>query len=307
MFSRKVIMEVRLLYWFLCGACATLLSPAWASKQLVSPNGNQNEKSFQVKANNRLSQGEPNRNPLIKRQPWSAPKSDPFSRIVTPPAVVAPVENIVAAPLPLSFPYIYVGKLLADEKHAVFLSRNDQIFSVVEGDTLESNYRIERINSDSLEVTYLPEQTIITVPFDSLIEKPTSPTKLSQADVPQSRGTPQPQTEARNKNAPSVVHNTPIKDEHSQTPYPIPPSQTEVLKIMGATPPSQEDTLKMMGSTPPSQEDVLKMMGATPPSPEEERQMRSVLSGSGRTDIPSSSTASAVPAIPQSATPVGAQ
>lgn len=291
-------MDARPVYWILCGAGATLLTSAWGSKQVILLP--QNVATTIAQANLGLPQGVTNNSLLMKHQPWMEPKSDPFSK-ATPieQNVVAPAADKVTTPQPPSFPYVFIGRLLAEEKDAVFLSRNNQIYSVAAGDTLEGIYRIERVGSDTLEITYLPERKKTTYPFDLLAAKPAaqSATVLSQAEVPSA---PPVQAQALPEGMAGGIpgkSNGQMTEDMKQTLASPPPPQGEGLNMVGTIPspalpagmagdvpsesngqvtddlrqmlapppPPEGDVLKMMGATPPPQGDALKMMGITPP------------------------------------------
>lgn len=270
-------MDARPVYWIMCGAGATLLTSAWGNKQIMLPPQNQdaNVATTIAQANLGLPQGVTNNSLLMKRQSWVEPKSDPFSKAAPiEQIVVAPVADKVATPQPPSFPYVFIGRLLAEEKDAVFLSRNNQIYSVAAGDTLEGVYRIECVGSDTLEITYLPERKKTTYPFDLLAAKPAaqSATVLSQAKVPSA---PPVQAQALPEGmageVPSV-ENGQMTEDLKQMLNPPPPPQGDVLKMMGATPPPQGDALQMMAA-PPVQDGQgipgVPAASAVPPAPQE--------------------------------------
>jgi len=246
-------MDVRPVYWVLCGAGATLLTSAWGSKQAVLPplNQNANAATALVQANLDLPQSVANTSLLMRRQPWAEPKSDPFSKAApVEQNVIAPTADKVAMPQPPSFTYVFIGRLLAEEKNTVFLSRNNQIYSVAAGDTLEGVYRIERVGSDTLEITYLPDRKKITLPFDSLAASPApqAAAVLSQADVP---SIPPVQAQALPEGMAGEVpseSNGQMTEDLKQMLAPPPPPQGDVLKMMGATPPPQGDAMQMMAA-----------------------------------------------------------
>ncbi|GEM_PF-6065463 len=269
-------MDIRPIYWVLCGAGATLLTSAWGGKQVMLLPQNQDANATSIaQASFSLPQGVVNNSLLMKRQPWTEAKSDPFSKVV-PVAqnVAAPIEVEISQPQPPSFPYVFIGRLLAEEKDAVFLSRNNQIYSVAAGDTLEGVYRIERVGSNELEIVYLPDQQKLTLSFDALALNPGPKTgvMLSRADVPSGSVFPPPILPA------GMAGDAPIESNRQMIGDP---------EQMSAPPPPEGNALNVMGFTPPPQGDVMQIMGVRPAQ-------------DGQT-VPDTIAASAVPATPQQA------
>jgi hypothetical protein len=86
--------------------------------------------------------GEPVAGLLFGAQSWQPP-----ARKVTA-ARVAPS----APPLP----YRFVGRLVHDGKLQFFLSRDEGVIPITEGDMLDGTYRIESISGDRITLVYLP-------------------------------------------------------------------------------------------------------------------------------------------------------
>ena len=75
-----------------------------------------------------------------------------------PPPIVAPPPT--APPLP----YKYVGKITEGEITRIFLSKAEDNYIAEVGKRLEADYRVDRINDDAIELTYLPlgiKQTLL--------------------------------------------------------------------------------------------------------------------------------------------------
>ena len=264
-------MDARSVYWMLCGAGATLLTSAWGSKMIA-----QVPQTQTVTAATALAQAYPtvaqtvlSDDSLMKRVPWTEPKSDPFSRSPLPASAqnVAPSADKAAPPQPPSFPYVFIGRLLAGEKNAVFLSRNNQVYSVAEGDVLGGIYRVDRLGSDNLEATYLPEQKKMTLAFDALAAKPTVRTAsmLSQAETTSSNPVSSQRPPQGMTNEASSENNGQVANDQKQTLTATTSSQGGMAATTGATPSSQGNVADLVGTTPAPQGDVLKMMGVTPP------------------------------------------
>ena len=175
-------MDIRSVYWALCGAGATLLTSAWGSKQaMLLPQNQETNVAPVAQATFGLPQSVTNTGLLVKRQPWAEAKSDPFAKaspieqkVIAPVAdkVVTPQPQPQLQPQPPSFPYVFIGRLQAEEKDSVFLTKDNQIYSIAAGDTVDGAYRIERVGSNELEITYLPDQQKLTVSFDAMVLKP---------------------------------------------------------------------------------------------------------------------------------------
>lgn len=71
-----------------------------------------------------------------------------------PPPPPKPVPPPPPAPPPL--PFIYMGKLLEEDKLTVFLTKQDRHYAVKAGDTLDGAYRVESVSAQQVLFTYLP-------------------------------------------------------------------------------------------------------------------------------------------------------
>lgn len=171
-------MYLRPLFWMITGAGATLVAGAWGGREpsLISSDSERTvlakaavlmETSFKTNsayaAENALS-----------RTPWVKPKADPFGEkpVVVRPKVVTVVEK--REPPPLVFPFEYIGKLTADGKETMYLSKGEQIYPIAEGETLDNLYRVEHTSSDSIELSYLPDARKMTISLESITAKQNS-------------------------------------------------------------------------------------------------------------------------------------
>jgi hypothetical protein len=71
-----------------------------------------------------------------------------------PPPPPKPVPPPPPAPPPL--PFIYMGKLLEEDKLTVFLTKQNRHYAVKAGDTLDGTYRVESVSAQQVLFTYLP-------------------------------------------------------------------------------------------------------------------------------------------------------
>ena len=91
-----------------------------------------------------------------------------------PPTIVA--QSVILSPQPLppqppsapNMPFVYMGKYADGNDQFIILSRGNRVFTVVQGDIFDNQYRLEKIDANSAQLTYLPlgiQQTISTGSF----------------------------------------------------------------------------------------------------------------------------------------------
>lgn len=94
---------------------------------------------------------------------WYVPPPPP-----PPPAQVAQVqEKAPPPPKPTAppLPFQYFGRYQDSTAQVVMLVKGDQIYTVSEGETIEGNYRVERVDAGVIELRYLPlniKQSVLT-------------------------------------------------------------------------------------------------------------------------------------------------
>jgi len=93
---------------------------------------------------------------LPSRQGIGKPRGEPFApRSWTP--VTSPLRKVaVAPPVAPPLPYRVAGQVTYDGGMRVVLARDDRVFTVREGETLDNLYRIESIRPDAVTFVYLP-------------------------------------------------------------------------------------------------------------------------------------------------------
>ncbi|MDD2775355.1 MAG: hypothetical protein PHU06_05315 [Gallionella sp.] len=264
-------MCVRPACWFMYGVGLTLLTSAWGGNQVTL--GLQNQNSDETVANVPLDVNSQHRVEKLKlladRPLWAPPKLNPFAKAAHAEKIaIEPVANTAnkqSMSQPFSFAYLFVGRLRADEKDAVFLSKDNRILTVAVGDVLENIYRIEKFDATAIVVTYLPEQRKVVIPFDSLGEKsPAKPsTMLSQMDVPLASTT---------QASPMVVtgeNNVQMSEDMKPILHPSPPPEGDAFKMMGASQPLPGDEMQV---TPPVQDGLTLPSSSVPAMPQSERQ-----------------------------------
>jgi hypothetical protein len=93
-----------------------------------------------------------NQLPPLRRDPF-APRVEPSP----PPAAPAPqVESAPAGPQVPPVPYRWAGKVTYGGKSRVALTAGDRIHLVVEGDTVDSAYVVQRIGPETVTLVYTP-------------------------------------------------------------------------------------------------------------------------------------------------------
>ena len=95
-----------------------------------------------------------------RRGSEAAPVAGFETRDWTPPPPPPPPVSSLPPPPPQApaLPFAYLGKQWESGKWTVFLAQQERTYIATEGVTIESNYRIEKIEPPVLTVTYLPLQ-----------------------------------------------------------------------------------------------------------------------------------------------------
>ena len=234
-------MNVRPLFWMMVGAVATLVGGAWGGRQpLLFPNGLQQtvpaktailaetavKPDFYYAAEN-----------VLRRTPWVKPKADPFvEKRVIVPHKVAPVAESHEPP-PLVFPFEYVGKLIADGKETLFLSKGNQIYPIAEGEILENLFRVEHISSDSIEVSYIPDARKLNIALGTITGKPTAGTGVPQQIRTQPPDDSKEITTDLQQMIASPALSTAEGGQQQSAVAPVPPTQTPETMPPGMRPP----------------------------------------------------------------------
>ena len=78
-------------------------------------------------------------------------------------------------------PYRVAGQVIHDGPPRVVLARDDRVFFVREGDTLDGGYRVESIKSDAVTLVYTPLDERQKLPVASALQVPVVPPAPGQA------------------------------------------------------------------------------------------------------------------------------
>lgn len=84
-----------------------------------------------------------------------------------PPPPPPPAPAVAAAPAPPpvpKFPFRWIGRLIEGDTTLVLLASDERSFGARAGEVVASQWRIERITDQRLEVTWLPSGDTVAVP-----------------------------------------------------------------------------------------------------------------------------------------------
>lgn len=107
---------------------------------------------------------EKNTEQWIKKRVWDTEKSHNLfsSKIkpLPPPIVLAP-QVPLPPPKPIAppLPFVYIGKVIEEGKLTVFISKQQQNYLLKGGEVIEGTYRVDKVESGRLVLTYLPLET----------------------------------------------------------------------------------------------------------------------------------------------------
>ena len=93
----------------------------------------------------------------LERAPAAAPRNDPFApRSFAPPPPPPQAQAPQAAPSAPPLPFRYVGTMTANGKTEVLVLRRDELISIVSGQNIDGEYRVDAITDERIGFTYLP-------------------------------------------------------------------------------------------------------------------------------------------------------
>ena len=177
----------KLLGWALAAAGA---AGAWFFAEKPSPPGSDPQPVAAApagtKAEARSGEGALS---LPPRDGLSGQRGDLFGsnapRVRPAPKAKAPVvEAPPPAPVAPPMPYRVAGQVVHDGPPRVVLARDDRVFFVREGDTLDGGYRVESIKSDAVTLVYMPLDERQTLPVASALQVPVVPPTASRGAKP---------------------------------------------------------------------------------------------------------------------------
>jgi hypothetical protein len=105
------------------------------------------EKSLALSLPERTSLNEAPKGNLFASTSWAAP---------TPPSPAPPEAAPPPSPEAPPLPYSFVGLLEDSAQPTAFLSNKEALLIVAAGQTIDGNYRIDKVSSKEIVLTYLP-------------------------------------------------------------------------------------------------------------------------------------------------------
>jgi hypothetical protein len=98
----------------------------------------------------------------VREKEMNLGSADPFAqRSFAPSAPPQAKEGKSAPEKPVApaLPFKYVGKIIDEGKLSVFLTRGDDSYSVKAGESIDGEYRVEKITDSSVTFVFLPLKT----------------------------------------------------------------------------------------------------------------------------------------------------
>ena len=94
----------------------------------------------------------------LTRHKVDLPKEDPFvAKLPPPPPPPAPTPPPPPpAPVAPALPFTFMGRMVENDHTTVFLTKQNESYSVKLNDVLEREYRVDKIDNDQVTFTYLP-------------------------------------------------------------------------------------------------------------------------------------------------------
>lgn len=103
------------------------------------------------------------------RPRMKASKADPFATYAPKPRALPAASPVPAPPPPApvapALPFTFLGRMVENDSTVLFLSRQDQSYSVKLNSVLEQNYRVDMIDNNQVVFTYLPLNIKQTLTF----------------------------------------------------------------------------------------------------------------------------------------------
>lgn len=106
---------------------------------------------------------------LPSREGVGEARGDPFGVLAWAPAPKQPVPQPAAAQEPPPLPYKYAGTVEQEGVAQHLLVKDERVYAVVQGGTLDGGYRIESVSESEIVLTYLPLNVNQSVPVRSAV------------------------------------------------------------------------------------------------------------------------------------------
>jgi len=119
-----------------------------------------------------------------KKDGAAAAAADLFGADDSQPPVNAASGHKKAVPAEPPLPFKYLGKVIDDGKLSVFLENGGAHYSVQQGQTVDNQYRIDKVTEAAVTFTYLPTGTrkVLAIP---------APTEAASSPAPEGPAAPE--------------------------------------------------------------------------------------------------------------------
>jgi hypothetical protein len=106
-------------------------------------------------------------------------EADPFAQATWTPAAIAAAETAARVkreaatpppppppPMAPPLPFTFFGRLIDGERQQVFLNQGQNTVIATVGETIDNQYRVDRLDDDAVHFTYLPlgQQQVLAIP-----------------------------------------------------------------------------------------------------------------------------------------------
>ena len=94
----------------------------------------------------------------LARPKIDMPRADPFVAKLPPPPPPPPPAPPPPPPVPVApaLPFTFMGRMVESDRTILFLTKQNESYSVKLNDVLEREYRVDKIDNDQVVFTYLP-------------------------------------------------------------------------------------------------------------------------------------------------------
>jgi len=162
---------------------------------------------------------------LPMRESIGKRRGEPFeARSWAPVAPVPVAKGPVVPPKPVAppVPYRVAGQVIHDGMNQVVLARDDRVFTVLEGDTVDNVYRVESIRPDAVTLIYLPLNERQQIAVNGLrLESLTTNVALAGASAPQPTAAPEERSAAAQDPQPAQLRWEGPRQVHTGTNFDV--------------------------------------------------------------------------------------
>jgi len=158
----------RRVLWLSGALVATLLAAQWVSgedgggadaeqaagEKTPAPEARASKNNGASEATSEVSESEQLQLERLERRKFSSQAGDIFRRQSWAPPPPPPAKPPPPSPPPLQFKYL--GKVIEGDEIRVFLGLADRNYILKPGENINSQYRMDAVNENSITFTYLP-------------------------------------------------------------------------------------------------------------------------------------------------------